>query len=45
MVMERGWALGGEHAMRYVDDVLEGCTLETYILLLTNGTPINSIKI
>ena len=30
---------------RYTDDVLQNYTFETYIILLTNVTPINSIKI
>ena len=29
---------------QYIDDVLQNCTLETDIILLTNVTPINSIK-
>ena len=36
---------GGEHTTQYTDDVLQNCTPETYIILLTNVTPINSIKI
>ena len=36
--------LGGEHTIQYTDDVSENCTPETYITLLTNVTPINSIK-
>ena len=28
----------------YADDVLQNCAPETYIILLTNVTPINSIK-
>lgn len=35
--------LGGEHAMQHTDDVLETCTLKTYIILLTNATPTNAI--
>ena len=30
--------------MQYTDHVLQNCTPETYIILLTNVTPINSIK-
>ena len=37
------WA--GEHTTYYVDDILSNCTPETYIILLTNVTPMNSIKI
>ena len=36
---------GGEHTIQYIDDILEDCTPETYIILLTNVTPINSLKI
>ena len=36
--------LDGEHTMQYTNDVLENCTLETYMILLINVTPINSIK-
>ena len=36
--------LGGEHTIQNTDDVLQNCTLETYIILLTSVTPINSIK-
>ena len=35
---------GAEHTTQYTDDVLYSCTLEAYIILLTNVTPINSIK-
>lgn len=31
--------------MQYLDGVLQNCTLETYITLLTNVTPINLRKI
>ena len=34
----------GEHATQYTDDVLQNCTPEAYIILLTNVTPIHSIK-
>ena len=37
--------LGGEHTMRYADDVLLSCTLEYCMVLLTNTTPISGIKI
>ena len=36
---------GGEHTVQHTDDVLENCTGETYIILLTNVTPIKSIKL
>ena len=34
---------GGEHIIQYSDNVLQNCTPETYIILLTNVTPVNSI--
>ena len=43
-VMEGEQTLGNEHTMQYTDDVLENCTLETCIMLLTNVTPMNLIK-
>lgn len=42
--MEGDLILGGWHAMRYTDDVLLNCTLETYIILLIDAIPINVIK-
>ena len=42
--MERDLTLGGECTRQYADDVLQCCTLETCMVLLTNVTPINSIK-
>ena len=42
--MEGNLTLDGEHTIQYTGDVLQNCTLETYILLLTNVTPVNSIK-
>ena len=44
MVMEEDLTWGGEHTVQCTDDVLWNCTPETYIILLTNVTPINSIK-
>lgn len=41
MVMEEDQSLGGEHSMEYTDIVLQSCTPEIYIVLLTNVTPIN----
>ena len=35
----------GEHTVQYTNDVLQNCTPKTYIILLTNVTPINSIQI
>ena len=42
--MEGDLTLGGKHTIQYTDDVLQNCIAETYIILLTNVTPINSIK-
>ena len=36
---------GAEHTIQDTGDVLDSCTAETYIILLTNVTPINSIKV
>lgn len=33
-----------EHIMQYMDNVLQNCTLETYVVLLTIVTPTNKIK-
>ena len=35
--------LGGGHTMQYSDDISEKCTLETYIVLVTNVNSINLI--
>ena len=43
--MEGYLTWGGEHTMPYTDDVLQNRTPETYVILLTNVTPIYSIKI
>ena len=42
--MEGDLTWGGEHTIHYTDDVLQNYASETYIILLTNVTPINSIK-
>ena len=44
MVMEGDLTWGGEHTMQYTGDVLWRCTPQTYIIVLTNATPVNSIK-
>ena len=44
MVTEGNLPLGDEHTIQCTDDVLQNCTPETYIILLSNVTPINSIK-
>ena len=41
--MDRDFAWGGRRAMQCVDDVLLSGTLESYMILWTNVTPINSI--
>ena len=44
MVMEGDSTLSGEHTIQYTDDdVLYNCTPETYVILLSNVTVINSI--
>ena len=44
MVTEDGLTLGGDHIVQYTDLVSQKCTLKTYIILLTNVPPINTIK-
>ena len=44
MATEGDLTLGGKHTIQYTDDVLQNCTLETDIILLTNLTPISLIK-
>ena len=39
MLMDGDYTLDGEHTVQHTDDVLQNCTLETYIILLTNVTP------
>ena len=41
--MEGDLTWGSKHTIHYTDDVLQNCTPETYIILLTNVTPINQI--
>ena len=41
---ERDLTLDSDHTMRYTDAALYKCTLETYVILLTNIASINSIK-
>ena len=43
MVMEGGLTQGGELTIQYTEDVLQNCTPEIYITLLTSVTPINVI--
>ena len=44
MVMGGDLTWGGEHTVQYTGDVLWNCAPETCIVLLTNVTPVNSIK-
>ena len=44
MVMEGDLTWGGEHTVQYTDDVLQSCISETYVILLTNATPVHSGK-
>ena len=39
MVTEGYLTQGGDHTIQYTDDVLQNCTLETYVILLTSVTP------
>ena len=41
-----GWRadLGGEHTVRGADEALQYGTPDTYVILLTSGTPTNSIE-
>ena len=41
--MEGDVTWGSEHTIQYTNDILQNCTAETYVILLTNVTPINSI--
>ena len=43
MVTEKGLTWGSEH-VQHADDVLQNCTPESYIILLNNAMPVNSIK-
>ena len=45
MLTEGDLTWGTEHTIQNIGDVLGSCTTETYIILLRNVTPINSIKI
>ena len=44
MVIEVDLTWGGKYTIQYTDDVLQNCTSETFVILLTNVTPINSIS-
>ena len=42
-ILERDLICGGKYTLQHTDDVLYNCVPESYIILLTNVTPINSI--
>ena len=44
MVMEGDLTWGVEHTTQYIGDVMYYCIPETYVILLTNVTPLNSMK-
>ena len=44
MVMEGDLTWDGENTVQHTPDVLQNCIPETYIILLTNVTPIDSIN-
>ena len=43
MVMEGNLTFDGGHTIKYTDDLSQNCTLETYIIILTNVTSVNLI--
>ena len=45
MGMEEDLTWGGVHTIQYPLDVLQNSTPEAYVILLTNVTTINTIKI
>ena len=44
MVREGDVTWSGEHTVQYTDDALQNYIPETYVILLTNGTPISPIN-
>lgn len=42
MVTKRDWALGGEHPLQDTDDGSWNCAPETYVVLVTAVTPMQS---
>ena len=44
MVMGEDLTLGDEHTTQNIGYVLQNCTSESYVILLTSVTSINSIK-
>ena len=43
-IVTEDWTWGGGHTVQCTDDVSLNCTLETYIIILVNDTPISLIK-
>lgn len=44
VVMEGDSTWGGQHIIQYTDDVLQSRIAETYVIVLTNVTPLNSTE-
>ena len=44
MVTEEDVTLSGECTTQYTEGMLKNCTLETYVILLTNVNPIHSVE-
>ena len=42
--MEGDLTQGDEHTIQYTDDILQNYIPETYVIVLANVIPINSIK-
>ena len=42
--MDRDLTWGREYTVQYTDDVVQNFIPETYVILLTNVTPINSVN-
>lgn len=43
-MVKEGGPTWGEHTIQYTDAVLQNCTPETYTILLTNVTPVHSVR-
>ena len=44
MVMVGDLTCSGKHTILCTNDVLQNCTPETYIIILTNVTTVNAVK-
>ena len=44
VVTDEKQTMGGEHTIQYIDDVLWKCTLQSYIMLLTDVILKNFVK-